>query len=155
MPKIKASRNPKKQQQRYYDALICTTYNLCCHSHKDMMHAELCPIMTAERDCIAREVQAIENGTLSLEQSRERSKLMANDRWFAVGIPCWMRDSSETLKSGLSFPLIAARVKDGKCSCTPQIIHNDEEMSDYVLLAATLREGVIQMPVPERQFETQ
>ena len=84
-------RGPADKQRAYYHALICTTYNLCCFSHKDMVHAELCPIAAAAREVISREVKAIEDGTLTLEQSRERSAAMENERWFAVGVPCWLR----------------------------------------------------------------
>jgi hypothetical protein len=85
-------RQSRAQRQRaYFDALRCTTYNLCCNSHKDMLHAENCPIVAAELELIAAEIRAIEADTTGrvLPQFRHASEMRANDRLFALGIPCW------------------------------------------------------------------
>lgn len=72
---------------------MCTTYDLCCHKHKDMVHAENCPILAAEMELVKAEIEAIESDAtgMVLQQYIQAGKLKANDRKFWLGMPCWMR----------------------------------------------------------------
>lgn len=86
------SRAAQLKQERYRHALLSSTYMLCCHTHKDMMHAELCPIAKAEREVITREILVIDSQPMSaLAEIRESNRALDTDRWFAIGVPCWMR----------------------------------------------------------------
>src|ERR1700691_3835320 len=85
--------------------------------------------------------------------SQEHTHLTPNQETEVVGEDTHTKTrfsaSTETPKDVLRFPLIAARVKGAKRTCTPIVIHDQEELDANAVLAATLEEGLIIMPVPE------
>jgi hypothetical protein len=74
----KRYRNVAARQRAYVQMLQCTTYDLCCHKHKDMMHAENCPIHAAEVELTKAEIEAIEADSTGnvLQNYRHASQML-------------------------------------------------------------------------------
>lgn len=98
----------------------------------------------------------VDGGTQSeAEATRQASRLNLEDQSVQTQNTTRLSASSETPKDVTRFPLIAARVKGSKRTCTPIVIHDQEELDANAILAATLEEGLIIMPVPSELLPTQ